>query len=671
MSQTILIITKKDDTFFSQLEESVFKQGFQTLCVQHVAEVLPRLQVEPFAAIVLDTSLIKDPEVFLTAIQSHPLGAVIPLVMIEEPGIERDLLKDQKTILDQTFVRNEISPDGIADYLVETVKQAAKESKKGDLGHVLPPFILQMAHTMGLNGAVSFMKQQERRMVYFENGEIIFATSNRPEDLFGQFLRNKGMVDEQQCQEAAAYAQENGLRIGETFVQKRIIRAEVLFPLLQDHLKSIILPIFSWEEGHYRFLIGEEADQKEIIFKLPVSQLIYEGITQQVRVERIALHLARRGKVLVPNPSLATHLHELMLTNQERDLVVLMSRERTIAELLKLSSLSRQHTLQLILLFVVLGVCHLQAKNSVKKAVAAKPVKASAPAKPRKPATKKETVQETTLLSHPIEDAKPLTAQACVPVFVSDRTPLPSDPVSESKRRLQHGSTPGEFRRGVATGLLWGLLLVAAAQLSWNYYLRQQQPQQSSYGQRLLSQWRQPRQVQYIGVTREAKAMDASSDVVKTATQERQQPQTQAATARVAAAKQKKSPTVVPKPPAPQKKFQQNLSLAKQYYKQGKLKRAMQLATNALAIKPRSGEALVQLANIYYDMDREAKAVSYLEQALKYDSRNADAHLILGNIHLMRGRKASAVRAYRNYLEYGNDAKQGAEVRKVLSKIER
>src|SRR5262245_7298048 len=129
MASTILIVAKKSNSFFEQFEAALLKRSYPLLTLRNPTTVLERLQSEPFAAIVVDVESIPGPESLVNQLFHHPLGAVTPVVLLEPPCSskkKRDLFSGKKTILDQAFRANDITPDSLADYLLETV-HAARE----------------------------------------------------------------------------------------------------------------------------------------------------------------------------------------------------------------------------------------------------------------------------------------------------------------------------------------------------------------------------------------------------------------------------------------------------------------------------------------------------------------------------------------------------------------
>jgi hypothetical protein len=48
MNNTVLIIAKKNDTYFEEVESAVLKRGLQTLSLRTIENVFSRLKVELF-----------------------------------------------------------------------------------------------------------------------------------------------------------------------------------------------------------------------------------------------------------------------------------------------------------------------------------------------------------------------------------------------------------------------------------------------------------------------------------------------------------------------------------------------------------------------------------------------------------------------------------------------
>src|SRR5262249_27300118 len=154
----------------------------------------------------------------------------IPVVVIDHNLSKVDLTQifsGTKTILDQAFKASDTTPETLAEYVYEILRGSAKGTKHGSLKDTPPPVIFQAANQIGLTGVISFDNDGEKREVFFDTGQVVFASSNIQNDLFGQFLCQKGFISQSQVDEALIKARKAGVAIGEMLVKLGWIKVDI------------------------------------------------------------------------------------------------------------------------------------------------------------------------------------------------------------------------------------------------------------------------------------------------------------------------------------------------------------------------------------------------------------------------------------------------------------
>ncbi|MDF1701551.1 MAG: tetratricopeptide repeat protein [Planctomycetota bacterium] len=98
----------------------------------------------------------------------------------------------------------------------------------------------------------------------------------------------------------------------------------------------------------------------------------------------------------------------------------------------------------------------------------------------------------------------------------------------------------------------------------------------------------------------------------------------------------------------------------------GRLREAAQQYTQAAALRPWDGDALLRFGDARADARDYAGALLAYEQALKRDPKAVDAHYRMGVIHEYLGRLGEARAAYERYINQG-----GPQADTVERRIER
>ena len=106
----------------------------------------------------------------------------------------------------------------------------------------------------------------ERRTLYFEAGNPVYAVSSALPERLGEFLIRAGKLTPDSLREALALTSLDK-KLGTVLVEHRAISPSELVWAIRELVKEIILAVFALESGRYRFepcdLSGED------IVKLP------------------------------------------------------------------------------------------------------------------------------------------------------------------------------------------------------------------------------------------------------------------------------------------------------------------------------------------------------------------------------------------------------------------
>lgn len=136
---------------------------------------------------------------------------------------------------------------------------------------VLAGEILQQRRT----GHLTVLKPPLRKVLYFSQGELIMAVSSAPEDSLGPYLVSRNALSAEQVAgvfgdepvEAVAKLHETGL-----------LDLSSRQTLLRDWLTSLVLPLFSLDEGTAVFTEDEALPPENRVFLQSMAVLLIEGI---------------------------------------------------------------------------------------------------------------------------------------------------------------------------------------------------------------------------------------------------------------------------------------------------------------------------------------------------------------------------------------------------------
>ncbi|MGC8723316.1 MAG: DUF4388 domain-containing protein [Acidobacteriota bacterium] len=139
--------------------------------------------------------------------------------------------------------------------------QAARSLKVGELLTILGE-IYQGKET----GTLVLQRDAISKFLYAQDGQIIFAASNAPEDKFTQILIDKGKLSEEQLE--LATEKKEGRTIGRTLVELGFLASEDLLDALVEQMRRVASSAAAWESGTSVFKPGVLPPN---LARLPVS----------------------------------------------------------------------------------------------------------------------------------------------------------------------------------------------------------------------------------------------------------------------------------------------------------------------------------------------------------------------------------------------------------------
>ncbi|HYS55838.1 MAG TPA: DUF4388 domain-containing protein [Thermoanaerobaculia bacterium] len=158
---------------------------------------------------------------------------------------------------------------------------------EGDLRRIQMADVLSFVSMIRLNGKLVLRQGRLERTLHWKEGEIVFASSNSPDQSLGQFLMRNGKITEQQYHESKARVGPH-VRHGKALVQMGAISPNDLWWGLNNQALEIIYSLFNWTEGSFAFLeASEEVLSERIALSIHTSSAIMEGIRRLDETARI------------------------------------------------------------------------------------------------------------------------------------------------------------------------------------------------------------------------------------------------------------------------------------------------------------------------------------------------------------------------------------------------
>jgi len=184
------------------------------------------------------------------------------------------------------------------------------------------------------------------KKIYIKNGDMIFAESNHAYDNLGEILLRAGRITLEQFNRAADIMEKAGISDGKAYVELGYLNPKELPLRVMYQVEEIILNLFQWEFGNFRFIETPQASEEAQALKLSAANLIYKGIKRINNFTYIKNGCPSMDAILDYSADPMNLFQDMKLEEKEREILFLIDGKRTIEQILSLSPLDNFKTMQ-------------------------------------------------------------------------------------------------------------------------------------------------------------------------------------------------------------------------------------------------------------------------------------------------------------------------------------
>lgn len=127
----------------------------------------------------------------------------------------------------------------------------------GDIDTMLLADLFQWVEMNRRTGCLEVKWQHEwnilEKRIYFQDGVIVFASSNKPGERLGEYLISKKLLSKENFEKCLKEGKEKNKMMTDVMQSLGLISKEQLTTLLTDLAEEIIYDLFRWETGTFSF----------------------------------------------------------------------------------------------------------------------------------------------------------------------------------------------------------------------------------------------------------------------------------------------------------------------------------------------------------------------------------------------------------------------------------
>ncbi|MDH3998322.1 MAG: DUF4388 domain-containing protein [Desulfuromonadales bacterium] len=230
----------------------------------------------------------------------------------------------------------------------------------GAIGEICIVDMLSFFNMFRKSGLVHFTLAGGDKTLYFQNGEIVFATSSFPEEDIGEVLYSLGKFDREILQGARQFA--NGeLPLGKILIDQNIITSQDLWTATRNQVEVIVYNLFAFQEGSFVF-VNSQLDESQIVsLSMNTQNLIMEGLR---RFDERAVFM-QKVKSLDAIPVASGEVPNDLDSISQKMVVLIQAGVNDVKELLRRSGSGEFDALRLLSHLVERGVVSMEEAPTV------------------------------------------------------------------------------------------------------------------------------------------------------------------------------------------------------------------------------------------------------------------------------------------------------------------
>jgi len=222
-----------------------------------------------------------------------------------------------------------------------------------DLAQTPLPEILFTIHRLKAPGMLECRRGDETKKIFFDNGQVIFASSSNIADSLGDKLLRDGKITREQYDESVRRLKTTGKRQGTILAEMKILEPKDLFISVREQIQQIVWSVFGWESGTVAFTPGRDKHLEFVKLQIPIPQAVLQGVRRMPDARALVARLGTRTTVLQRTDVASDELH---LGADEQRLLDAVDGRNVLSELVATPPLTAGDNARILYAFFALGL---------------------------------------------------------------------------------------------------------------------------------------------------------------------------------------------------------------------------------------------------------------------------------------------------------------------------
>ncbi len=227
--------------------------------------------------------------------------------------------------------------------LSDNREQSIKPVFMGNLSYLNIADVFSMINMLQKTGMLVIKSDDKLRSVYFMKGEIVFASSNQPEDRLGYLLYKMGKLTKKQWESAEKYMTPD-TRFGSVLLKNDLISPKNLWWGVKYQIEEIVYSIFGITAGDFFFIEGAIPEEDLIRFSLNTQSMLMEGYRRLDEWKLINEKIPSDDTFVRPS----NNLPNVELTQNMQTILKIIKKDMSIADIIMHAQLGKFNTYKIL-----------------------------------------------------------------------------------------------------------------------------------------------------------------------------------------------------------------------------------------------------------------------------------------------------------------------------------
>ncbi|MEM7034039.1 MAG: DUF4388 domain-containing protein [Chloroflexota bacterium] len=163
---------------------------------------------------------------------------------------------------------------------------------QGNLRDFSTTQLLNLVNLARKTGAMTIEADSDKASLYFREGKLIHASTDKREGRLADMLVFSGKLAEDQLQAMTRNGQSiSDKALGIDLIKSGAVKQQDIVQSVKQFMLDIVYSLFSWKEGQFDFNQGAQPTADKITIPLNLDNVIFEGNRQLQEQERLLADL--------------------------------------------------------------------------------------------------------------------------------------------------------------------------------------------------------------------------------------------------------------------------------------------------------------------------------------------------------------------------------------------